>query len=552
MSLRYCLILSSRLFTTSSYLGMRSNQCLFTTSRVNGQPPCRPFPTISANLVFILPNPKPERQTQLPAYVSPPSAHAYIISHTYHTTPRRTAHAVPPPAHPAPSTSPGHRRGNVVRYPGSTPPLDAVRDHAVEVREHFKVRGRDAPAARREWALDEDDDDEGCEGEEKQGLTATGIGMRYGSGLSVRFLNLIWPFLCILPEVSSPDRKLLCTAVALLIFLVCSQVPLYRIMSSYSSDPLYWMRVIIASNRGTPMELGITHIITSRMIIQLLEGVNLIYVDFSLKEDRALSSGAQKLFTLIIALGQAPVYVFTELYGQPSDLGAGVCLLLVIQLIFAALIVILLDEFLQKGYGLGIGRQPVHRDEHLPVDHVEGFLAYHCEHLQSALTSITFIMLQMLTPRFLRNLLVKILGVWEASFKFFFSSDVGILADPLEDSPQLRATGRIAYCMFPPHILKEAVLDPIHTAIYITFMLSACALFSKTWIEISGSRPQGVAKQLKNQQMVMAVLKQVIPTAISFDGAILSLLSAAADLSVWEIGMRKLCGPEMAAFGDLL
>lgn len=90
------------------------------------------------------------------------------------------------------------------------------------------------------------------------------------------------------------NQKVLWTAVTLLIFLVCSQVPLYGIMSSDSSDPLYWMRVILASNRGTLMELGITPIVTSGMIIQLLAGANLIEVDFSLKEDRALFSGAQK------------------------------------------------------------------------------------------------------------------------------------------------------------------------------------------------------------------------------------------------------------------
>lgn len=75
---------------------------------------------------------------------------------------------------------------------------------------------------------------------------------------------------------------------------MCSQVPLYGIMSSDSSDPLYWMRVILASNRGTLMELGITPIVTSGMIMQLLAGANLIDVDFSLKEDRALFGGAQK------------------------------------------------------------------------------------------------------------------------------------------------------------------------------------------------------------------------------------------------------------------
>src|ERR1700744_4367081 len=144
-------------------------------------------------------------------------------------------------------------------------------------------------------------------------------------------------------------------------------------MSSDSSDPLLWLGVILASNRGTLMELGISPIVTSGMIMQLLAGANLIEVDFSLKEDRALFGGAQKrefrcftpypnlherasaVFALIISLGQATVYVLTGLYGQPKDIGAGVCLLLILQLIAASLIVILLDELLQKGYGLGSG-----------------------------------------------------------------------------------------------------------------------------------------------------------------------------------------------------
>lgn len=139
-------------------------------------------------------------------------------------------------------------------------------------------------------------------------------------------MNLVRPFLPLLPEVSSPDRKvrdqqrsttlllilpqvpfnqkLLWTAVTLLIFLVCSQVPLYGIMSSDSADPLYWMRVILASNRGTLMELGISPIITSGMIMQLLAGANLIEVDFSLKEDRALFGGAQKCGSFYIAISE--------------------------------------------------------------------------------------------------------------------------------------------------------------------------------------------------------------------------------------------------------
>ena len=72
----------------------------------------------------------------------------------------------------------------------------------------------------------------------------------------------------------------------------------------------------------------------------------------------------------------------------------------------------------------------------------------------------------------------------------------------MEDSPQLVAKSGIAYYMSPPHTIKEVILDPIHTAAYIAFMISACALFSKTWIEVSGSGPRDIAKQLKEQQMV--------------------------------------------------
>jgi protein transport protein SEC61 subunit alpha len=114
------------------------------------------------------------------------------------------------------------------------------------------------------------------------------------------------------------------------------------------------------------MELGISPIVTSGMIIQLLAGANLIDVDFSLKADRGLSriyvtwiwlTRSVTVFSLLISPSQATVCMLTGLYGQPSDLGAGVYLLLIIQLVAAALIMILLrvDELLHKGYGLGSG-----------------------------------------------------------------------------------------------------------------------------------------------------------------------------------------------------
>lgn len=45
--------------------------------------------------------------------------------------------------------------------------------------------------------------------------------------------------------------------------------------------------------------------------------------------------------------------------------------------------------------------------------------------------------------------------------------------------------------------MADVVANPFHALFYVVFMLSACALFSKTWIEVSGSSARDVARQLK-------------------------------------------------------
>ena len=81
---------------------------------------------------------------------------------------------------------------------------------------------------------------------------------------------------------------------------MCCQIPLYGIQVTKSADPFYWMRVILASNRGTLMELGISPIVTSGMVMQLLAGSKIIEVDQGLKEDRICSTQS---FSLSLANG---------------------------------------------------------------------------------------------------------------------------------------------------------------------------------------------------------------------------------------------------------
>lgn len=84
------------------------------------------------------------------------------------------------------------------------------------------------------------------------------------------------------------------------------------------------------------------------------------------------------------------------------------------------------------------------------------------------------------------------------------------------------------------------VRDPLHTIVYVSFVLISCALFSKTWIEFSGSAPKDVAKQLKDQQMVVSghrdtgtsmvkLLSRYIPVAAAFGGMCIGGLTLIAD-----------------------
>merc|ERR1719223_475396 len=89
--------------------------------------------------------------------------------------------------------------------------------------------------------------------------------------------------------------------------------------------------------------------------MQLLSGSKIIEIDSGAKEDRALMNGAQKLLGVVITIGEAVAYVVSGMYGDVRELGAGNAILIILQLFFAGLIVICLDELLQKGYGMGSG-----------------------------------------------------------------------------------------------------------------------------------------------------------------------------------------------------
>lgn len=103
------------------------------------------------------------------------------------------------------------------------------------------------------------------------------------------------------------------------------------------------------------MELGMTPIITSGIVIQLLMGAKMLEINLQSKEDRELLMAAQKIFGLLITLGEAVAYLFSGMYGPIDQLGFIKSFLIIAQLFLAGFMVLMLDELLNKGYGLGGG-----------------------------------------------------------------------------------------------------------------------------------------------------------------------------------------------------
>ena len=104
--------------------------------------------------------------------------------------------------------------------------------------------------------------------------------------------------------------------------------------------------------------------------------------------------------------------------------------------------------------------------------------------LLSALVANLYFFSQVLYKRYEDNILVRLLGRWQES-----------------ERGETIPVGGLSYYVSPPRNFADVIADPFHALFYVTFMLSACALFAKTWIEISGSGPRDVARQLRDQKV---------------------------------------------------
>ena len=174
-------------------------------------------------------------------------------------------------------------------------------------------------------------------------------------------LQIAKPVLMLMPTVPKPTReidimrRLTYTAAALALYLVCTLTPLYGVKKVAHQDPMYHLRLLTAASKFTLMELGISPIVSSGMILQMLSGFGVINRDNTNQESIALFEAAQKLAGLLMTAFQAATALITGQYGSREEVGVFGAVCIFLQLMVAAIVVILLDEMLQNGYGIGSG-----------------------------------------------------------------------------------------------------------------------------------------------------------------------------------------------------
>lgn len=163
------------------------------------------------------------------------------------------------------------------------------------------------------------------------------------------------------PQVPKPKKKIsltekfVWTSIALFAYLIMGQIPLYGVTDDPRFDFLAFARVIFAAQQGTLMELGIGPIVTAGLLMQLLKGSDLIKMDFKNPDDRSLFTSATKIVTIIVIVAEGGLYGFSVYGPLTADEAPQAIYVVIAQLIGASIIVMLMDEMVQKGWGVGSG-----------------------------------------------------------------------------------------------------------------------------------------------------------------------------------------------------
>lgn len=180
------------------------------------------------------------------------------------------------------------------------------------------------------------------------------------------------PILSNLPSVNRPtghvpfNRKLLWTGLVLLVYFYLTNVLVFGLPeASTGTDVFGQFRSILAGGQGTLLTVGIGPIVTGSIILQLLDGADLLPLDTEDDpRDQALYQNIQKSLVLIVTALTASTMIFlggflpaSSSLAQTLGISVGMLKWVMFAQVFAGGVIILyLDEIVSKwGIGSGVG-----------------------------------------------------------------------------------------------------------------------------------------------------------------------------------------------------
>lgn len=169
-----------------------------------------------------------------------------------------------------------------------------------------------------------------------------------------------------LPEVRGPQQrrlafkeKLKWTLVTLILFLVLSLIPLFG-LGENALQQFEFLSIILGASFGSIMSLGIGPLVTASIVLQLLNGAQIVTFDLKSHEGRARFQGTQKVLSIFFVIFEAAIYIFMGGLAPPEQFAGTplyfqLQLLLVFQLFLGGVLVMFMDEVISKwGFGSGI------------------------------------------------------------------------------------------------------------------------------------------------------------------------------------------------------
>jgi preprotein translocase subunit SecY len=402
-----------------------------------------------------------------------------------------------------------------------------------------------------------------------------------------------------LPEVRAPTQKKLSfkeklkwSLIVLVLFLVMSMIPLYG-LSSQGGLQFEHLSMLLGASFGSIMTLGIGPIVTSSIVLQLLNGSGIIKFNLQSQEGKRRFQGTQKILATFFVIFEAAIFVFMGAF--PPEAGIPnffqMQLLLITQICFGGILIIFMDEVISKwGFGSGISlfiaagvsqqifiglfsplRESLSGSSYsvgaVPVL-VQAFAQGDASLAVLKMGAIFSTLFVFAIAVYVQSMKIEIPlsfgrirghGIrWPLSFIYTsvipvilvaaLLANIQLLAGILENREAGGFVSSIVPWVTPVNLVNKILtnsfqlIDLAHGFSYLLIMTLGCVLFSVLWVQTSGMDAKSQAKQImssglqipgfrRDPRILEQVLKRYIGPLTVMGGITIGLLAGLADLT---------------------